>query len=93
MVLRESERKCERAKLRSSIHGVLSVGIDGVKNESSYSTRATRGYRKHGISPRIQARSPGNQKFRVYEVSTRLPKVSFTLQEIGILPTLVYFTL
>ena len=30
-----------------------------------YSTRDTCGYRKHGISPRIQARSLGNQRFQV----------------------------
>ena len=36
-------------------------------------------------------KSSGNQRFLVYEVFTRLPKVSTTLQEVGILPTLVYF--
>ena len=41
----------------------------------------------------IQERSSGNQRFRVYEVSTGLPRVSSTLQEVGILPTLVYFPL
>ena len=30
-----------------------------------YSTRATHGYQKHGISPRIQVRNSGNQRFRV----------------------------
>ena len=28
-------------------------------------------------------RSLGNQRFQVWEVSTRLPKVSSTLQEVG----------
>ena len=35
--------------------------------------------------------SLGNQMFRVYEVSTRLPRVSSTLQEVEILPTLFFF--
>ena len=30
-----------------------------------YSTRATRGYKKHEISLRIRAKSLGNQRFRV----------------------------
>ena len=37
----------------------------GQERKFIYSTRATRGYRKHGISPRIQARSLENQRFRV----------------------------
>ena len=36
-------------------------------------------------------KSSGNQRFRVYEESTGLPRFSSTLQEVGILPTLVIF--
>ena len=39
----------------------------------------------------IQTRSSRNQRFRVWEVSTRLPRVSSMLQEVEVLPTLVYF--
>ena len=35
----------------------------------------------------------GKSKVSVLEVSTRLPRVSSTLQEVRILPTLVYFSL
>ena len=43
--------------LSSQIHGNLTVGIRRVKNEKMlYATRATRGYQKHGISPRIQVK-------------------------------------
>ena len=49
------------------------------------------GYRKQGILAMIQARSLGNQRFRVYKVPTRLPRVSSKLQEVGILCTLAYF--
>ena len=37
----------------------------GQERKFIYSAGATRGYRKHGILPRIQARSSGNQRFRV----------------------------
>ena len=36
--------------------------------------RASRGYKKRGISLTIQEESLGNQSFRVYEVPTRLPR-------------------
>ena len=35
------------------------------ERKSIYSTRATLGYQKKGISSRIQVRSFGNQRFRV----------------------------
>ena len=58
----------EKKEIQTSLFNLRS-SID--RNSSSqeqkfiYSTRATRGYRKHGILPRIQARSSGNQKFGV----------------------------
>ena len=63
----------------------------GQERKFIYSTSATCGYQKHNISLRIQARSSGNQGFQVYEVSTGLPRVASTLQEVEIFPTLVYF--
>ena len=89
---RERERKKKKFKLLSSIYGVLSFGIRRTKNESSSTRRRLLvGTENNGFHPRIQARSSGNQRFRVLEVSTGLPIVSSTLQEVGILPTLVYF--
>ena len=35
------------------------------KQKFIYSMRAMRGYQKHEISPTIQVRSSGNQRFRV----------------------------
>ena len=55
--------------------------------------RATREYQKNRIFLGIQARSLGNQRFQVYEVSMGLPRVTSTLQEVEILHTLVYFPL
>ena len=54
------------------------------------STKATRRYRKHEISQRIQLKSSGNQGFRVYEVSTGLPRATSTLQEVGLLLLWLY---
>ena len=73
--------------LLSAIYGVLS----GQERKFIASMRAICGYKKRGISSRIQKRSSGNQRFRVWEVSMRLPRVSSMLKEVGILPTLVYF--
>ena len=60
------ERRRERA-LTSLYDLRRSVGQNSSRQERKfiYSIRATRGYRKHEISPRIQARSSGNQRFRV----------------------------
>ena len=43
------------------------------------STKASCGYRKQEISSRIQVKSSGNQGFRVYELSTGLPRATSTL--------------
>ena len=64
--MRGEERERERAltflyELRRSV-GRNSLGQE---RKFIYLTRATSGYRKHGISLRIQARSSGNQRFRV----------------------------
>ena len=55
----------------------------GPRTKVIASKRATLGYRKHEISPRIKTRSSGNQRFLVLEVSTRLPRVPSMLQEVG----------
>ena len=60
------ERKGERAP--TSLYDLQrSVGRNssGQERKFIYLTRATRGYRKHEILPRILARSLGNQKFLV----------------------------
>ena len=65
------ERERERAP--TSFYDLQrSVGRNSLGQERKfiYLMRATSGYRKHGISSMIQARSSGNQRFRVYEVST-----------------------
>ena len=88
--MRESERS------PTSLNDLRRSGgrnSSGQEQKFIYLTKARRGYQKHGISPRIKARSLENQRFRVKEVSTRLPRVSSMLQEVGILPTLVYFPL
>ena len=64
------ERERERAPtflyyLRRSV----GRNLLGQKRKFIYSTKATRRYQKHGISPSIQARSSGNQGFRVREAS------------------------
>ena len=42
----------------------------GQERKFIHSTRATREYKKHGISPRIQVRSSENLKFRYFLRST-----------------------
>ena len=64
--MRGEEREKERAP--TSLYDLWRSGgrnSSGQKRNFIYSTRATRGYQKHGISLRIQLRSSGNQRFRV----------------------------
>ena len=59
------------SSLLFSIYVVSTVGICRAKKEKFiHSTRATREYQKHGISPRIQVRSSENPKFRYFLRST-----------------------
>ena len=51
-----------------------------------YSTRATRGYQKHGIFTKIRRRR--FREIKDFGIE-RLPTCAITLQEVGILPTLV----
>ena len=60
--------KKNKKKIKTSLFDPLSyVGRNssGQERKFIYSTRAMCGYQKHRISPRIQARSSGNQRFRV----------------------------
>ena len=61
-------RENENKKMKTSLFDPrCSVGPNSSGQEWKfiYLTRAMCGYRKHGISPRIQARSSGNQRFWV----------------------------
>ena len=53
--------------------------------------RAMPGYQKLQVSSRFRAEGSGSRKLRVQEVFTELPWIVAKLQEVGILPTLVYF--
>ena len=90
------EKGREKKEIQTSLFDLRSfVGWNSSSQERTfiYSTRAMHEYRKYRISPMIQTRSSGNQRFRVKEFLTRLPRVSSTLQEAMILSTLVYFPL
>ena len=84
----------EKKKKKTSLFDLRSVfywNSSGQERKFIYLTRTTCGYRKHEILLKIQARSSGNQRFRVYEVPTGLPRVSSMLKEVGIIPILIYF--
>ena len=65
------ERERERKKKRKNTNSLFDLQRSFNRNSSGQerkficSTRATRGYRKHEISPRIPAKSLRNQRFRV----------------------------
>ena len=90
--LKSMREKRERRELPSA--SLLDPQSSASRNLSSqepkfiYTTRYTHGHRKQRISLRIQAKSLGESWVSGF---SRLPKVSSTLQEVGILPTLVYF--
>ena len=79
--VREEEKRA--SKLLYSILGVLSVGICRAKSESSSTKRGPRvGTKNEGFHRRSKGGDFG---------LGRLPTCATTLQEVGILPTLVYF--
>ena len=62
------EREREKKEIQTFLFDLQSFvnrNLLGKEGKFIYSTRATCGYRKHGISSRIQVRSSGNQRFRV----------------------------
>ena len=72
------------SKLLSTIYGApLGQGKKFIA-----STKVMRGYLEIEISPRIKERKFREIKFVGFR---RLPTHSSTLQEVGIIPTLVYF--
>ena len=65
---REERREKEKRETPTSLYDLRrSVGrfSSGQELKIICSTKATRRYRKHEISPRIQVKSSGNQGFRV----------------------------
>ena len=73
--------------LRSSVSRILSG--QGLKFIAS--KKATREYQKGGISQKIQRRRFGKSKISGLGGVLEMSFASTTLQEVGILPTLVYF--
>ena len=90
--MRERERKRKKeSKLLSSILGVPPVGIRQAKSESSSTRRGLHVCKnRRRISPKIQMR--GFQEIKDFGLG-RLPTHAITLQEVGILPILVYSSL
>ena len=65
---KEKEKKKEKKEAPTSLYNIRrSMGrfSSGQELKIICSTKATRGYRKHEISLRIQLKSLGNQGFRV----------------------------
>ena len=64
----ERERERKKKEIQTSLFDIRSFtdrNSLGQERKFIYSMRVTHGYRKHRISLRIQARSSGNQRFRV----------------------------
>ena len=91
LVLSETEKEGGNEKSLSfslrSTELSWSVSV-GPRKKVITSTRGMRGYLEREISPRIQERK--FQEIKVFGFR-RLPTRSSTLQEVWILPTLVYF--
>ena len=81
--MREREKKKKASKLLSLILGVPPIGICQAKSESSSTQR---GLRVHTKNKEFHRRSK-EEDFGVGRLST----CATTLQEVGILPTFVYF--
>ena len=65
---RKKRREKEEREAPTSLYDLWrSVGLFSLGQELKIicSTKATGGYQKHEISPRIQVKSSGNQGFRV----------------------------
>ena len=92
---RERERGGEKKKsnLLSTIHEVLSVGIGRAKNQSSSSRRGLHmSMKNEGFHRRSKERDFEKSKFSGLGDVLETSFSSTTLKEVGILPTLVYFS-